>query len=71
MLLTYAFQKLFLQSRKAAFFSVVIFAPLCALAATIGGLLGPAGVALSTLIVSLPVWLIYFIVKGFSQWSQR
>lgn len=69
--LTYAFQKLFRQNRKTAFFSVVIFAPLCGLAATIGGLLGPAGVAINTLIVSLPVWLIYFIIKGFSQRLQR
>ncbi|MDE0309919.1 MAG: hypothetical protein OXI60_08845 [Acidiferrobacterales bacterium] len=69
--LTYAFQKLFRNNRKTAFFTVVVFAPLCAMAATVGGLLGAVGVALYTLIVSLPVWLIYFIAKGISQWRQR
>ena len=63
MSITLAFKKLFGVKPKTGIFMVIIFAPLTAFAATVGGLLGAPGVAVYTLVVSLPVWMIFFILK--------
>ena len=63
MSITLAFQKLFRQAPKTAIFTIVVFAPLCALAVTVGGLLGPVGVAAFTIFISLPVWLQFFVIR--------
>ena len=64
MSITLAFQKMLRLERKPALLLIVIFAPLTAFAATVGGLLGAVGVAALTLMMSLPVWLIFFIRRA-------
>ena len=65
--LTAAVRRLHPLSRPAAYGCAAVLGPLTTVAATVGGLLGPLAVWIYAAILSLPAWLVLWLLK----WRQR
>ena len=61
--LTAALQRLRARSRRAAAACAALLGPLTVLAATVGGLFGPPGIWIYAGIVSLPAWLVLWLLQ--------
>lgn len=61
--LTLAGRRLYPRSRAAACGCAALLGPLTTAAATVGGLLGPIAVWIYAVILSLPAWLVLWILK--------
>ncbi len=61
--LTLALQRLHVLSRPAMYACAAVLCPLTVGAATIGGLFGPLGIWIYSGIVSLPAWLVLWLLK--------
>lgn len=61
--LTLALQRLHALSRPATYACVAVLCPLTVGAATIGGLFGPLGIWIYAGIVSLPAWIVLWLLK--------
>ena len=61
--LTRALERLYTLSRPATYACAAVLAPLTVGAATIGGLLGPIGIWIYAGIVSLPAWLVLWLLQ--------
>ena len=55
--LTVALQKIFRRGRITAYILGVFLIPISAMAATVGGLLGPLGIFVYVTFVSIPAWI--------------
>lgn len=61
--LTMAVRRLYPRSRAAAYGCAAVLGPLTAAAATVGGLLGPIAVWIYAAALSLPAWLLLWLLK--------
>ena len=61
--LTLALQRLYPLSRPAMYVCAAVLCPLSVGAATIGGLFGPPGIWIYAGIVSLPAWLVLWLLR--------
>ena len=52
-----------IQRPRTAWVTFALLAPLTALATIVAGLLGPIGIALYAIVLSLPAWLLYAILR--------
>ncbi|MCY4028285.1 MAG: hypothetical protein OXH75_18475 [Acidobacteria bacterium] len=60
--LTAAVRRLHARSPRAAYACAAVLGPLTTAAATIGGLLGPIAVWLYALVLSVPAWLVLWLL---------
>ena len=61
--LTAAVRRLHPLSRRAAYGGAAVLGPLTIIAATVGGLLGPIAAWIYAAILSLPAWLVLWVLK--------
>ncbi len=66
--LTIALRQLFRRARNTAIAFGIVLIPLTTMGATVGGILGPLGIALYSLIPAIPAWLAVAIIVT---WYQR
>ena len=52
-----------LQRPRAAWVAFAVLAPLTVLASIAAGLLGPIGIALYAIVLSVPAWLLYAVLR--------
>ena len=52
-----------LQRPRTAWITFALLAPLTAMASIVAGLLGPIGIALYAIVLSLPAWLLYATLR--------
>ncbi len=70
--LFFAVKKIYDLGRKTTGITVfIILAPITSLASLIGGLFGPIGIILYCLILSIPAWLIWLIVRWLEARKRR
>ena len=62
--LTAAVRRLYPRSRLAAYGCAAVLGPLTTLAATVGGLLGPIAVWIYAAVLSLPAWLVLWVLSS-------
>ena len=62
--LTLAVRRLRPRSRLAAYGCAAVLGPLTTLAATVGGLLGPIAVWIYAAVLSLPAWLVLWVLSS-------
>ena len=65
--LTMAVRRLYPRSQAAAYGCAAVLGPVTIYAATVGGLLGPIAVWVYAAILSLPAWLVLWVLS----WRQR
>lgn len=61
--LTMAVRRLYPRSQAAAYGCAAVLGPVTAAAATVGGLLGPVAVWIYAAILSLPAWLVLWVLS--------
>ena len=61
--LTLAVRRLYPRSRTAAYGCAAVLGPLTTAAATVGGLLGPIAVWIYAAVLSLPAWLVLWVLS--------
>ena len=66
--LTLALRLLHHHSRPLAYGCAAVLCPLSVGAATVGGLFGPIGIWIYTAIISLPAWLVLWLVTRLRRW---
>ena len=62
--LTLAVRRLYPRSQAAAYGCAAVLGPLTTLAATVGGLLGPIAVWIYAAVLSLPAWLVLWVLSS-------
>ena len=62
--LTMAVRRLYPRSQAAAYGCAAVLGPVTAAAATVGGLLGPVAVWIYAAILSLPAWLVLWVLSS-------